>query len=136
MMPEMSYIYQRPPDPITLDVYPHRSEPSRFVMYDCESPKSPISENVFECWQNSSEIGLSMSGSDFAYELWVHHYKEPASVLLDGEALPKIETRCCYESAQEGWYFGPGCFYGSDTTKTLNIKLPQSSRPRLIQIEK
>ncbi|MHC4622609.1 MAG: glycoside hydrolase family 31 protein [Planctomycetota bacterium] len=136
MMPDMSYIYQRPPDPITLDVYPHRSQASRFVMYDCESPKSPISEDVFECWQNSSEIGLSMSGSDFAYELWVHHYKEPASVLLDGEALPKIETSCCYESAQEGWYFGPGCFYGSDTTKTLNIKLPQSSRPRLVQIEK
>ncbi|MHC4527361.1 MAG: glycoside hydrolase family 31 protein, partial [Planctomycetota bacterium] len=36
MMPEMSYIYEKTPEPITLDVYPDATRASSCVMYDCE----------------------------------------------------------------------------------------------------
>jgi len=44
--------------------------------------------------------------------------------------------------AMKGWdmdyYFiyGPGCFYGYDSLKTLNIKIPKSSKPHLVKITK
>ncbi|MHC4573593.1 MAG: glycoside hydrolase family 31 protein [Planctomycetota bacterium] len=136
MIPEMSYIYEKTPEPITLDVYPERGRASSYVMYDSDTPKSVIRETVFECRQDISEIGVSVSGSDVAYELWVHHYKEPRSVAVNGEEQVKMDSKCCYDRAEQGWYFGPGCFYGSESIKTINIKIRKSPKARLILITK
>ena len=38
-MPDMRYIYEKAPNPITLDIYPAAGEASEYVMYDCETPK-------------------------------------------------------------------------------------------------
>ena len=136
MMPEMSYIYEKPPDPITLDIYPLKSGSSRYVMYDCETVKSPVTQTEFECTRNAGEIQISISPSDVAYELWIHVHKEPASVIADSQVLPKLQNKAAYEKAEKGWYFGRGCFYGSDTIETLNIKILKSIKPHLIQIRK
>ena len=137
MMPEMSYIYEKAPDPLTLDVYPDSAGPSTYVMYDCERPeKSPMKETAFKCVEDERKIEISISPSSVAYELWVHYDKSPTSVVADSKALAKIEDRCGYGKAKEGWYYGPGCFYGSEGIRTVNIKIPKISKRRLIQVLK
>jgi len=49
MMPAMSYIYEKPPEPITLDVYPDAGSPSNYVMYDCKTVRSPVRKTKFKC---------------------------------------------------------------------------------------
>jgi alpha-glucosidase len=136
MMPEMSYIYEKAPDPITLDVYPDKTGPSEYVMYDRETVKSPISKTVFSSSEDDTKIEVSISASDVSYELWVHYDKEPASVVADSTEQPRLKGKSGYDAAQKGWYWGPGCFYGSDSIRTLNIKVPKSSAPHMIRIMK
>jgi len=47
-----------------------------------------------------------------------------------------MKDKAGYDAAKEGWYYGAGCFYGSDNIKTVNIKLSKSSRPHLVRIIK
>jgi len=105
-------------------------------MYDCETVKSPVKETIFKCIEDKAKIAVSISASNVAYELWVHYDKQPASVAVDSKTLPKLKDKPSYDTAKEGWYYGPGCFYGSDSIKTINIKIPKSSKSRLIQITK
>ena len=46
-------------------------------------------------------------------------------------------SQATYQSAKDGWWdFGTGTFYGSDTIKTVNIKISKSKKQRVIRIEK
>jgi alpha-glucosidase (family GH31 glycosyl hydrolase) len=136
MMPSMSYIYEKTPEPITLDVYPDAPGRSTCVMYDCETVRSPVRETVFKCLQDKTKIEVSISKSDVAYELWVHYTTEPASVALGKNVLPKFKDKTAYDAAEQGWYYGPGCFYGADQLDTVNIKVPKRAEKLLIHITK
>ena len=136
MMPDMSYIYEKSPEPITLDVYPDESSRSSYVMYDCETVRSPIRKTTFECSEDKTKIDISISTSSVAYEAWVHCEKEPASVVVDSKQLSKIKDKSGYVAAKEGWYWGAGCFYGSDSIKTVNIKIPKGPKSHSICITK
>jgi len=136
MMPRMSYIYEKPPDPITLDVYPDRTSPSSCVMYDCRTVNSPVKKTIFKCSQDNQKIEVSVSPSNPAYELWVHYDKQPASVAVDSKPLQQLQNKSHYDKAKEGWYFGPGCFYGNDKLRTVNIKITKASKARHIRITK
>lgn len=136
MMPEMNYIYEKPPDPITLDIYPDRSAASKYVLYDCETVKSPVTQTTFRCSEDPERIEVSIGTSDVFYELLVHCDAQPASVIADSQVLPRLQDKTVYDKARQGWYYGPGCFYGSDQIKTVNIKLGRSSLPRVIQVNK
>jgi alpha-glucosidase len=136
MMPEMSYIYEKAPEPITLDVYPDTAS-SSYVMYDCETPKkSLIRQTTFQCSQDETAIEISIGKSDMAYELWVHCGKEPASANVDSKELPKLKDKAAYDAAQAGWYYGPGCFYGSDSISTINIKILRGTKASKVRIAK
>jgi alpha-glucosidase (family GH31 glycosyl hydrolase) len=136
MMPEMSYIYERKAEPITLDIYPDESKPSSYVMYDCETVRGPFKKTSFKCVEAKKTIQISISPATVAYELWVHCDQEPAMVAVDGQVLGKVKNKSAYGAVTEGWYYGAGCFYGSDTVRTVNIKIPKSSTSRVIQITK
>jgi len=136
MMPEMSYIYEKPPEPITLDVYPDENGPSSYVMYDCETVRSPITNTAFRCSEDKTKIEVSISTSDVAYELWVHCDKVPGSVTVDSKSLRRVKDESSYDAAKQGWYYGVGCFYGSVSMKTVNIKISKGSESRLIRITK
>jgi alpha-glucosidase (family GH31 glycosyl hydrolase) len=136
MMPEMSYIYEKTPEPITLDVYLPPTHPSTHVMYDCDTPRSTIEQTVFKCSQDKTKIDVSISPSNVPYELCVHYDKQPASVTADSKELSRLEDKSAYDAAAEGWYFGPGCFYSNDKLNTVNIKIPRSPKPLLIRITK
>jgi len=87
-MPVMSYIYEKPPEPITLDVYPDAGSPSNYVMYDCKTVRSPVRKTKFKCTEDKTKIDVSIGKSDVGYELWVHYDNEPASVAADSQVLP------------------------------------------------
>ena len=124
------------PEPIALDVYPDESGPSGYVMYDCETVRSPIKKTTFKCSEDKTKIDISISASSVAYELWVHYDKAPALVIVDSKVSAKIKDKSGYDAAKEGWYWGAGCFYGSADIKTLNIKVPKSSKSHFIRITK
>ncbi|MHC4649050.1 MAG: hypothetical protein ACYTBJ_26655 [Planctomycetota bacterium] len=136
MIPEMRYIFEKTPNPITLDIYPDQASPSEYVMYDCETPKSPIKKTVFKCSADKTSIEISIGASSAAYELWVHYDKQPASVTADLKELPRLKDKSAYDVAEEGWYFGPACFYGNDKLNTVNIKIPKNSKPHVVRITK
>lgn len=136
MMPEMSYIYEKAPEPITLDIFPDQAGTSSYTTYDCETVKSPVEETKFSCSQDKEKIQISISPSEVAYELWVHYDGEPASVVVNFRELSQLEDKAAYDAARQGWYYGPGCFYGADSIKTLNIKLAKTGKSHLIRITK
>jgi hypothetical protein len=49
MMPAMQYIYEKAPDPLSLDVYPLSEGASGYVLNNCERPGAPIRETKFAC---------------------------------------------------------------------------------------
>ena len=81
-------------------------------------------------------IEVSISASNVAYKLWVHYDRSPVSVAVDSRVLPKAKDKAGYNAAKEGWYYGAGCFYGSDDIKTVNIKIPKNSKSQLVRITK
>ncbi|MHC4617695.1 MAG: glycoside hydrolase family 31 protein [Planctomycetota bacterium] len=136
MMPEMSYIYEKAPDPITLDVYPDPSRSSTHVMYEVQTVKGPIRKIMFKCAEDESKIDVLISVSAVSYELCVHYGKAPSSVLLNSKELPGLKGKSDYNAAKEGWYCGPGSFYGSGSIKTVNVKVPRSSKSHFVRIKK
>ncbi|MHC4387105.1 MAG: glycoside hydrolase family 31 protein, partial [Planctomycetota bacterium] len=141
MIPEMNYIYEKTPSSVTLDVYPEETVScgeslSKYVMYNCDAPNGPVKKTIFNCLEEAEDIKIRIGGSGTAYELWVHHEKQPASVAVDSKELPKLKDKCDYDKAEEGWYWGRGCFYGSDELKTVNIKIPKKTRAQLVRIKK
>jgi len=134
MMPQMSYIYEKPPDPITLDIYPLENGRSRYVLYDCETVKSPVTKTVFECIRDDGRIAVAISPSDVGYELVVHYDKEPAGVVVDSQPLRNVKFKPAYDGASEGWYYGSGCFYGSEKVKTVNIRIARGAGRRIIEV--
>jgi hypothetical protein len=105
-------------------------------MYNCDAPNGPVKKTIFNCLEEAEDIKIRIGGSGTAYELWVHHEKQPASVAVDSKELPKLKDKCDYDKAEEGWYWGRGCFYGSDELKTVNIKIPKKTRAQLVRIKK
>jgi alpha-glucosidase len=137
MIPQMSYIYEKAPEPVTLDVYPVKGGASSYVMYDCKSLKPPlkIKETKFTCKEVGGNIDISISPSSVAYELWVHNGFEPALVTVDSKVVPKLGSKDEYDKASSGWYYGTGSFYGSDSIKTVNVKVPKNAKEHIIRIE-
>ncbi|MHC4258955.1 MAG: hypothetical protein ACYSTF_00880, partial [Planctomycetota bacterium] len=141
MIPEMNYIYEKTPSSVTLDVYPEETVScgeslSKYVMYNCDAPNRPVKKTIFNCLEEAEDIKIRISRPETAYELWVHHEKQPASVTVDSKELPRLKDKCDYDKTEEGWYWGTGCFYGSDELKTLNIKIPKKTKAQLVRIKK
>jgi hypothetical protein len=136
MMPEMSYIYEKTPEPITLDIYPDPTHASSCVMYDCRTVNSPIAQTTCGCVEDKNKIDVSISKSDIAYELCIHCDKEPILVAAGSKRLATLANKSDYNANDRGWYYGPECFYGSDQISTLNIKIPKSTKPHLVRIVK
>jgi len=136
MMPDMAYIYEKAPDPITLDIYPDYSADSKYTLYDADSPKTPlkVTKTEFTCATNGDKITVSISPSKVAYQLSLHCNTAPTKVILDGKAIPIFKNLADYNKAKKGHYFGAGIFYGSDSVKTLNIKFPKDKGSRTIEI--
>jgi alpha-glucosidase (family GH31 glycosyl hydrolase) len=136
MMPEMSYIYEKESNPITLDIYPDKDNASKYIMYDRDTVISPDKKTTFTCKDNEKIIEVTISPSDVSYELCVHYDKTPASISVDGTESKNLKSKTAYDSASTDYYYGMGSFYGSQDIKTVNIKIPKAEKEHIITIIK
>ncbi len=135
MMPEMNYIYEKQPDPITLDIYPDTKRASSYILYDRQSPaQSPVVQTAIRCVPADDGIEITIGPSPHNFELWVHCAKEPSSVTADSKPLPRLQAKTDYDKSTAGWYYGPGCFYGNDKIPTANIKLAASAGKHRVRL--
>ena len=86
------------------------------------SPYKPTEKVTFECSDSDSEIEIKIGPSDTKYELLVHTNGQPKSVVVNSKTIKQLANKKEYDKAEQGWYWGSGCFYGSPEIVTLNIK--------------
>jgi len=137
MMPEMNYIYEKKPDPITLDIYPNWASNSQYSMYDCESPKTPLqyTKALFTCTSQADTLTVDISKSSSSYQLSIHCPAKPLEIIVDGKKVKALDSLEKYNKTQKGYYYGNGCFYGNENIVTLNIKVPKSRNEHKIEIK-
>jgi|GEM_PF-366265 len=136
MMPEMSYIYENKPEPVTLDVWPAEGTSSRWEVLDRETVKSATRKTVLVCAEDEEAIEITIDPAEISYELVVHLDSETAEVTAGGRKLQKLAGKADFDSAAEGWFLGSGLFYGNPELVTLNIKLPAGGGGHTVRIAK
>ncbi|MHC4637422.1 MAG: glycoside hydrolase family 31 protein [Planctomycetota bacterium] len=137
MMPAMNYIYEKQPEPVTLDIYPKTGLRSECVKYDCKNVKPPVDvrKTTFTCKDSEKETAITISKSAVSYELSVHSDRGCSQVTVNGKQLKQL-TQEEYDNSISGYYYGAGCFYGGENVKTINIRIPKSAKPYSVIIKK
>jgi alpha-glucosidase (family GH31 glycosyl hydrolase) len=124
-------------EPMTLVIYP--SGTSSFHVYgdnivypNRTGPYTNLQDNTYECKVDANSIEIKIGHSNLAYELHVQYDMLPSSLIVDSRPLPKFDYKADYDAANEGWYYGGGCFPGG-SVRTVNIKIPKSATAHLIR---
>jgi alpha-glucosidase (family GH31 glycosyl hydrolase) len=130
-MPEMLYIYEKKPEPLTLDVWPAAEGRAEWVLYDCESVKGPFRISRLACSGGENRTEISAGEIPGPVEIVVHMDSAPASVEAACGGLARHQDKKAYDAAKSGWYWGAGIFRGNPEISTVNIKLPSGSNVRV-----
>jgi len=95
--PDMSYIGEKPFNPITLDIW-LRSE-AETIIYD--------DDEIVRCWAMKKEdkILLEIEASEKTYIAKFNKTNCPLKVSLNSVSLPKLSNRSEFEASKRGWYF-------------------------------
>lgn len=99
MGPEMSYVGEKPFDPITLDIYPYGH--SEFTLYDEEET------TTFACHRAGGGITFEIGPSKKTYILKFNKTDHPMCVEANGGALAAHDTQANFERSTEGWWWDP-----------------------------
>ena len=119
MVPESLYDGQVPPDPLTLDVYPHGS--SELVLYEDdgntrEYRDGRFSTQRFEVVEERNELRIQLDPAVGTYEgqlesrgieLQIHTASPPRGVTFEGTALTELGRRPAGEDAERGYFYDP-----------------------------
>ena len=99
MGPDMSYIGEKPFDPITLDVW--LCSEGECTIYD--------DDQIVQCHarRKGDMIVVDMSASNETYVVKLNRTDTPASVKLNGVELPRMTSAVELETSEHGWYFAP-----------------------------
>lgn len=95
MGPEMSYIQEKPFDPLTLDIY--LDDRATFTMYD---------DNVdvkFECRKEGEKFSFLASEKIATYILRINNWIEPKHVVADGCQLNYFKKEHKLKEVHQGW---------------------------------
>ena len=129
MYPEVLFDGQKPKDRLTLDLYPDASAPSEFKLYEDDGLTRRYQGGAF----STQRIAMRLDGDTLrvtlesvqgrydgqeaarAYSLRVASRQAPASVELDGKALPQVAD---LDAVDEGWAFDAADRHGSLHVKT------------------
>jgi len=118
MWPEMNYVGEKEPNPITLDIFPDSL--SSFIMYEDDGTSSEyengaFSTTKFECIRTTDTITVRIGERKGAYKtmpstryyfLQVHNVvNKPIEVKRGSLVLQKCKTLKELETAIEGWYY-------------------------------
>jgi len=126
-MPDMLYIHEKKPEPLTLDIWPADGIGAEWVLHDCESIKGPFKKTALGCSGSRTQTEIAAGGISCPVEIVVHLASAPSSVEAQCGRIRRIEDRKAYEAAGSGWYHGPGVFRANPQISTINIKLPSGS---------
>jgi len=107
MGPEMSYVGEKPLDPITLHLYAIKN--ASFTLYDDDETVS------FKCKREEDRFILNIGESQRTYIIDFHRVAEPENVKKKEKVIPRCGEEQFLQIA-EGWYF-------DDLRKTLRIKI-------------
>jgi alpha-D-xyloside xylohydrolase len=95
MGPEISYVGEKPTDPLTLDIYV--SEKAEFKLYDDEETL-----NV-NCTRSKNNISLTISKSKRTYVVNFNKTEGAKAVYVNSKKLAKYDQMRRFEQAAEGW---------------------------------
>lgn len=135
MYPQMNYVWEKPADVLTLDLYPYGD--SAFDMYEDdglskdyrkgEFAKTLISMSAPKDKKGMITVHIGKARGDYkgrlkerAYELNVHAGEPPLQVSLNGTALKNI-TDADFKAGKSGWYFDPEQKKGTLKVRTLPV---------------
>ena len=99
MGPDMSYVGEKPFNPITLDVW--LCSEAECTIYD--------DDEIVQCSVRRKEdrVIVDVSASKKTYIVKLNRTDTPASVKLNGAELPRIASAVEFEESEQGWYFNP-----------------------------
>jgi len=102
MGPEMSYVEEKPFDPITLDMY--ISDEARFTLRDDEETIE------FVCRKRGESIQLHIGESDKRYIVKLNNATCPHTVMCEGTKVGSCTSQE-FTQAEQGWYFEEGTLW-------------------------
>jgi alpha-glucosidase (family GH31 glycosyl hydrolase) len=106
MGPDMSYVGQKPFDPVTLDI--RVSSGAEFTIYDDDERAKTQEIVTCKAERTKRETVLQMSPSGKTYVANFHAMSRPAKVTLNGADMRRLGSRAELEGTAAGWYFeGP-----------------------------
>ena len=97
MGPEMSYVNQRPLDPMTLDIYIYKK--AEFTVYDDDEITS------FKATKTDGEISLVIGKSTRSYIIIFNNMQRPRRVEINGIRLEHCKTQARFNKARTGWLY-------------------------------
>jgi alpha-D-xyloside xylohydrolase len=105
MGPDMSYIGEKPFNPITLDI--RLSTNAECVLYDDD--EQARTQEIVKCQasRKGNQITLNMGASAKTYIAKFNRTSRPKHVSLSGKDVPHLASQQALERAELGWYFDP-----------------------------
>lgn len=117
MGPEISYIGEKPLDPLTLDIYPADGEKGSFRLYEDDGESEDymrgiFSETLFESESEGGRVSVAIGERQGRYlpglartiVLQVHR-RRPNSVSVNGLRLQEVGDRAALDSSASGWIY-------------------------------
>jgi len=96
MRPDMSYVGEKPFNPLTLDTYCYSN--AEFTLYDDEETIN------FKCSREPETATLKITPSQKNYVLKFNKTECPTKVIMNAKELTRMERKK-FEKAEEGWLF-------------------------------
>jgi len=122
MGPDLSYVGERPFDPITLDIW--LDDEAGCTLFDDSGGETELVH--CRARRLSGETTLEVSASHKEYLAQFHHCSQPAKVLVNGVAAPGAATLDELQQMPAGWWFDPA--------STLTVRFTAAGNRSLVTI--
>jgi alpha-glucosidase (family GH31 glycosyl hydrolase) len=105
MGPEMSYVGEKPFDPITLDI--RVASEAAFILYDDDEHAK--TEEIVTCkaTRKNGQVTLELSPSGKTYIAKFNATNRPGKVSLNDKDIPRLGSRAELDRVECGWFFEP-----------------------------
>jgi alpha-glucosidase len=137
--PEMQYSWERPLDPLTLEIY--RGADRSFSLYEDDGETTGYqtgayvltpfrvteSAGVLTCIAGEALGSFPGHPSERTYLLNIHHQPKVREVTCNGASVLAFDARQSFELASGGWWW-------DDAKGILAIKLPGTAKPLTVRV--
>jgi alpha-glucosidase len=137
--PEMQYSWERPLDPLTLEVY--RGGNRTFVLYEDDGETThyqtgasaltsfQVTEGVgaLTCTVGETQGSFASQQSERTYLLNIHQQPEVSEVVCNGTPIPSLDTPESSVAAPNGWWW-------DGIKKLLAVRLPRTAKALRVEV--